>query len=65
MKLKEGTRFVILGLDDTIVMRRVQLSAEKRALRKTLARYRAIAERSGFSGIEIERIIKATRKSVP
>jgi len=64
MKLKEGTRFVILGLEDTIVLRRVQLSAEKRALRKTLTRFRTVAQKSGFSGTEIERMIEASRKSV-
>ncbi len=64
MKLKEGTRFVILGLEDTIVLRRVQLSAEKSALRKTLTRFRTVAQKSGFSGLEIARIIEASRKSV-
>ena len=65
MKLKGGTRFVILGQEDTIVLRRVEISVEKRALRKTLLRFRGVAERSGLSGIEIERMIKASRKSVP
>jgi AbrB family looped-hinge helix DNA binding protein len=62
MKLKEGTRFVILGQQDTIVLRRIEISSEKRALRKTLQRFRGAAQKSGFTGREIERLIKDSRK---
>jgi len=62
MRLKEGTRFVVLGLNDTIILRRVELSAEKRDLRKIIARFRSTAQKSGFSGREIEQMIEASRK---
>ncbi len=37
MGLKEGTRFLVVGLEDIIVLRRLQLSEEKLRLKKLLA----------------------------
>lgn len=63
MNLKEGTRFVILTLDDTIVLRKLELSQEKTRLKQLLAKSREKAERLGFSQNEIEQLIKSSRKA--
>ena len=63
MKLKEGTRFVILILDDTIVLRKLELSQEKTRLKQLLTKSREKAERFGFSQKEIEQLIKSSRKA--
>jgi hypothetical protein len=63
MKLKGGgARCVVLGLDNTIVLKHVKPSKEKDLLRKDLARFRVIAEKSGFSGNEIHQMIETSRK---
>lgn len=62
MKLKEGTRFVMLGLDDTIVLRKIELSQERLRLKQLLAKSREKAEKVGFSEDEIDRLVKASRK---
>ena len=63
MKLKDGTRFVVLGLDDTIVLRRVELSQERDRLKRLLGEARKKARTSRFSQREIERLIKSSRKT--
>lgn len=62
MNLKEGTRFVVLGLDDTIVLRKVEVSEERIRLKKLLAESRRRAEKVGFSEKEIEHLIQSSRK---
>jgi AbrB family looped-hinge helix DNA binding protein len=62
MNLKEGTRFVVLGLDDTIVLRRLEVSQEKLRLKRLLAESRAKAEKAGFTEKEIEHLIQSSRK---
>lgn len=62
MKLKEGTRFVMLGLDDTIVLRRIELSQERLRLKQLLAKSREKARRVGFSQKEIDSLVEASRK---
>jgi len=63
MKLEEGTRFIILSLeDDTIVLRKLELSQEKTRLKQLLAKSREKARRVGFSQREIEQLIESSRK---
>jgi len=62
LKLKEGTRFVILGSDDTIILRKLELSQERLRLKQLLTKSREKAERAGFSRKEIERLIESSRK---
>lgn len=62
MKLKEGTRFVVLGLQDTIVLRKLELSHERIRLKQLLAEAREKARKSGFSQKEIEHLIESSRK---
>lgn len=63
MKLKEGTRFVILGLQDTIVLRKLEISQERRRLKELLVESRAKAENAGFSEKEIEHLVESARKA--
>ena len=46
--LKEGTRFLVIGLEDVIVLRRLQLSEEKLRLKKLLAEARFSAKTHGL-----------------
>jgi len=62
MGLKEGTRFVVMGLDDTIVLRRLELSEEKIRLKKLLEKSRKKAKNVGFTEKEIEKLVQAVRK---
>ena len=63
MGLKEGTRFLVVGLDDVIVLRRLELSEEKVRLKKLLAETRVSAKTHGLSEREVERLIHVVRKS--
>ena len=63
MGLKEGTKFLVVGLEDIIVLRRLQLSEEKLKLKKLLAEARSSAKTQGLSDKEIERLVQAVRKS--
>ena len=63
MGLKEGTKFLVIGLDDVIVLRRLELSEEKVRLKKLLAETRVSAKTHGLSEREVERLIHVVRKS--
>jgi len=63
MGLKEGTKFLVIGLEDVIVLRRLQLSEEKLRLKKLLAEARFSAKTHGLSEKEIERLVRLVRKS--
>ena len=62
MKLTEGTRFVILGFKDTIVLRKLELSEERLRLKRLLARSREKAEKLGFSEREIQKLLDSSRR---
>ena len=63
MKLTEGTRFVILGFRDTIVLRKLELSEERLRLKRLLAKSRERAKKVGFSEKEIQRLLDSSRKA--
>ena len=63
MGLKEGTKFLVIGLEDVIVLRRLQLSEEKVRLKKLLAKARYSAKTHGLSEREVERLVHVVRKS--
>jgi len=63
MKLGEGTRFVILGLSDTIILRKVEFSQERMRLKQLLAKSREKASKIGFTEKEVERLIESSRKA--
>lgn len=60
--LKEGMRFLVVGMGDTIVLRRLKLNEEKIRFRRLLQESRNKAEKVGFTEKEIERLIRETRK---
>jgi len=62
MGLKEGMRFLVVGLDDTIVLRKLELSRERVRLKQLLEKSRDRAEKAGFTEKEIDRLIHSYRK---
>ncbi len=60
--LKEGTKFLVVGIGDTIVLRRLELSEERMRLKQFLEGSRKKAEKVGFTNKEIEEFIHQTRK---
>ena len=62
MGLREGTKFLVVGLEDTIILRKLQVSEEKLRLKQLLAEARVSAKKRGLSEREIERLIHAVRK---
>lgn len=64
MHLKEGERFIVMGLDDTIILRKLELSDERLRLKKLVRKSREKARKSGFSEKEIERLVEKTRKEM-
>ena len=62
MHLKEGERFIVMGLEDTIILRKLELSKERLRLKRLVRESREKARKFGFSGKEIERLIEKTRK---
>jgi len=53
MNLKEGERFIIMGVGDTIVLRKLELSQERLRLKKLIRESREKARRVGFSEKEV------------
>lgn len=62
MGLREGTRFLVMGLEDTIILRRLEISQERIRLKRLLDRSRKMAEKVGFTEKEIDRLIHSFRK---
>jgi AbrB family looped-hinge helix DNA binding protein len=62
MGLKEGTRFLVMGLDDTIVLRKLELSQERIRLKQLLEKSRKKARSVGFTENEIDKLIQSVRK---
>lgn len=63
MNLKEGERFIVMGLGDTIVLRKLELSRERLRLKRMIRESRERARKAGFSEEEIVRLIQETRKA--
>ena len=62
MHLKEGERFIVTGLGDTIILRKLELSRERLRLKRLITRSTEKARKSGFTQREIERLVEKTRK---
>jgi len=60
--LKRGMRFLVVGVGDTVVLRRLELGEETMRLKQVLIESRKKAEKIGFTQKEIERLIHETRK---
>ena len=63
MNLREGERFIVMGVGDTIVLRKLELSQEKLRLKRLLKESREKASRAGFSEAEVAGLIRETRKA--
>lgn len=63
MGLKVGTRFLVMALDDSILLRKVELSQERLRLKQLLEESKKKAKKAGFTEKEIERLISVTRKA--
>ena len=61
--LKQGMRFLVVGVGDTVVLRRLELGEETMRLKQVLIESRKKAEKIGFTQKEIERLIHETRKA--
>jgi AbrB family looped-hinge helix DNA binding protein len=62
MNLKEGERFIVMGVGDTIVLRKLELSHERLRLKRLIGEFRAKARKLGFTEKEVEKLIQKTRK---
>ncbi len=62
MNLKEGERFIVTGLGDTIILRKLELSQERLRLKKVIKESSDKARKSGFTEKEVEKLIEKTRK---
>ena len=60
--LKQGMRFLVVGVGDIVVLRRLELGEETMRLKQVLIESRKKAEKIGFTQKEIERLIHETRK---
>jgi AbrB family looped-hinge helix DNA binding protein len=63
MKLKEGERFIVMALGDTIILRKLELSQERVKLKSLIKESRGRAGKAGFSAQEVESLIRKTRKA--
>ncbi len=62
MHLKEGERFIVTGLGDTIILRKLELSQERLRLKRLIRESSGKARKSGFTEKEVEKLIEKTRK---
>ncbi len=62
MGLREGTRFIVMGLEDTIVLRKLELPQERMRLKRLLERSRKMAEQVGFTEKEVDRLMKKLKR---
>jgi len=60
--LKEGMKFLVVGVEDTIVLRRLEMSQERSRLKSLLQESRKKAQKVGFNDREITELIRKTRK---
>lgn len=63
MNLKEGERFIVMGVGDTIILRKLELSQERLRLKRLIRESREKARRRGFTEEEIAKLIRDTRKT--
>ena len=60
--LKQGMRFLVIGIGDTVVLRRLELGEQAMKIKQALVESRRKAEKIGFTQKEIEKLIHETRK---
>ncbi len=59
--LKEGEKFVVVGEDDTVVLKKIAMPSFKN-FDKLVQKTRQFAKEKGITAADVERAIKRTRK---
>jgi AbrB family looped-hinge helix DNA binding protein len=63
MNLREGERFIVMGVGDTIILRKLELSQERLRLKKLIRDSQKKARKGGFTEEEVTKLIRETRKA--
>ncbi len=63
MKVKEGTRFLIVEMGDSLVLRKLEIAEEKLRLKRLLMTFRSKADKIGFDEEEVRKLIESSRKA--
>lgn len=61
MKIREGEKFVVIGEDNTIVLKKVEMPSFS-GIDKLLKKTRDFAKKKGIKESDVEETIKQTRK---
>ena len=61
LKIHEGEKFVVIGEDNTIVLKKVEMPSFK-GFEKLLAKTREFAKQKGLNEADVEEAIKESRK---
>jgi AbrB family looped-hinge helix DNA binding protein len=64
LRLKQGMKFLVVGMGDTIVLRRLEVSEERARMKNLIQQSRKKAAKVGFTGKEINKLIQETRKAI-
>ena len=64
MKLKEGSRFLIFEMGSTLILRKIEISEERLALKRLIANFRTKAKTAGFGERELKGLIESSRKAI-
>jgi len=62
--LKQGMKFLVVGMGDTIVLRRLEVSEERARMKNLIQQSRKKAAKVGFTEKEINKLIQETRKAI-
>lgn len=63
LHLTEGARFVVIGSDDTVILKRLE-EPSREQFKELLKRSRAYAKRVGLTKKDLERVIRKVRKNM-
>jgi AbrB family looped-hinge helix DNA binding protein len=64
LRLKQGMKFLVVGMGDTIVLRRLEVSEERARMKNLIQQSRKKAAKVGFTEKEINKLIQETRKAI-
>lgn len=62
--MKQGMKFLVVGMGDTIVLRRLEVSEERARMKNLIQQSRKKAAKVGFTEKEINKLIQETRKAI-
>jgi antitoxin PrlF len=61
LKIREGEKFIVIGEDNTIVLKKVEMPSFK-GFDKLLAKTREFAEKNELKEIDVEQAVRNSRK---